>query len=80
MIVLTGYPSIDTAAETIKSGAYDYLTKPPQVAETEVTIQRALERKRLAKSLAVLKSVNWALIVSVPIWLILGIILAFILR
>ena len=80
VIVLTGYPSIDTAVETIKEGAYDYLTKPLRVAEIEVVIERALERKTLAKSLAFFKGANWALIISVPIWLILGIILASILR
>ncbi|MCD6335759.1 MAG: response regulator [Candidatus Latescibacteria bacterium] len=80
VIVLTGYPSVDTAVETIKDGAYDYLNKPLKVAEIEVVIERALERKSLAKSLAFFKGANWALIISVPIWLILGIILASILR
>lgn len=80
VLVLTGYPSIDTAVQTIKDGAYDYLTKPLRVAEIEVAIARALERKRLAKSLTLFKGANWALIISVPIWLILGILLASMLR
>ena len=28
VVVITGYPSIDTAKEAVKLGAYDYLTKP----------------------------------------------------
>ena len=74
VIVLTGYPSIDIAVETIKDAAYDFLNKPLKVAEIEVVIERALERKNLAKSLAFFKGANWVLI-----WLILGIILASIL-
>ena len=76
IIVLTGYPSIDSAVQAIKAGAYDYLSKPVQAQELKVKISRALERKNLLRSKSVLKGMNWALIISIPFWLILGMILA----
>jgi len=76
VILVTGYPSIDTAVQSMKDGAFDYLTKPLHIGELKIRIERALEKKRLQKSLALWKGVNWSLIISVPLWLILGIILA----
>lgn len=76
VILVTGYPSIDTAVQSMKDGAYDYLTKPLHIGELKIRIERALEKKRMEKSLSLWKGVNWSLIISVPIWLLLGIILA----
>lgn len=76
VILLTGYPSIESAVQAMKDGAFDYLTKPVNLDELKVKIDRGLERMRLTKSLAFLKGINWSLIISIPIWLILGIILA----
>jgi len=42
-IVLTGHSSVDTAVEAIKSGAYDYLTKPIHPDELILLIRRAVE-------------------------------------
>ena len=42
-IVLTGHSSVDTAVEAIKSGAYDYLTKPIHPDELVLLIKRAVE-------------------------------------
>ena len=44
VIMLTGYGTIESAVNAIKSGAFDYITKPLKLEEIEVTIQRALER------------------------------------
>ncbi|HXE51987.1 MAG TPA: sigma-54 dependent transcriptional regulator [Tepidisphaeraceae bacterium] len=41
-IVLTGHSSVDTAVEAIKSGAYDYLTKPIHPDELILLIKRAV--------------------------------------
>jgi len=41
-ICITGYGSIDTAVEAMKSGAFDYLEKPFKVDELRMCIQRAL--------------------------------------
>src|SRR6185436_10573272 len=42
VIVITGFGSIDTAVEAMKSGAYDYLEKPFKLDELKLCIQRAL--------------------------------------
>ena len=78
-LMITGHPTIETAVEAIKKGAYDYLTKPFQIEEVQIKIDRALEKRGLRRSLRWANGVIWALIFSIPIWLILGIILASIL-
>ena len=47
VIVLTGQGSIESAVQAIKLGAYDYLTKPCQLAELNALLQRALEKRQL---------------------------------
>ena len=47
VIVLTGQGSIETAVRAIKLGAYDYLTKPCQLAELNALLQRAFEKRQL---------------------------------
>ena len=42
VIVITGFGSIETAVETMKRGAYDYLEKPFQLDEFKLCVQRAL--------------------------------------
>ena len=48
VIVMTAYGSIDTAVEAIRSGAYDYLTKPIDRERLPVVLAKALERRALA--------------------------------
>ncbi len=43
VIMVTGYASVETAVETMKLGAYDYITKPFKIAELQLTIQRAID-------------------------------------
>jgi DNA-binding NtrC family response regulator len=47
VIMLTGHGSFDTAVESIRLGAFDYVAKPCPLAELEVRIQRAIERQSL---------------------------------
>jgi DNA-binding NtrC family response regulator len=55
VIVLTGHGSIDTAIESIRMGAFDYVSKPCPLDELEVRIQRALERQALRKRATLLE-------------------------
>ncbi len=50
-IVLTGYASLESAIDALREGAYDYLLKPCDVNELKATVERALERAHLARSL-----------------------------
>jgi two-component system, NtrC family, response regulator PilR len=47
VIVMTGYPTISSAVEALKEGAYDYLTKPLIFDELEQVMQRLMERRFL---------------------------------
>ena len=47
VIMLTGHGSIDTAIESIRVGAFDYVVKPCPLDELHIRIQRALERRSL---------------------------------
>ena len=75
-LMITGYPSIETAVEAIKKGAYDYITKPFHMEDVKLRIERAFEKKNLRQRLSTIKGFVWALLFSIPLWLILGIILA----
>lgn len=46
VIMVTGYPSIRSAVESIKFGAYDYLPKPFTPVELRSVVSRALEHQR----------------------------------
>ncbi len=76
VVVITGYGTIESAVKAIRNGAYDFITKPIKMEELEVIIERALDRYALSKQLGVFKGLTLALIISVPLWFILGIILA----
>ena len=43
IIMLTAYGSVQTAMEAVRAGAYDYLTKPVDLDELEMMIDRGLE-------------------------------------
>ena len=75
-LMITAHPTIETAVDAIKKGAYDYLTKPFHIEEVRIKISRAMEKHGLTHSLRWANGLIWALIISIPIWLVLGIILA----
>jgi putative nucleotidyltransferase with HDIG domain len=47
VIMTTGFPTLDTAIEALKFGAFDYLTKPFHLEEIAEKIRRALINKQL---------------------------------
>ena len=49
-IILTASATVETAIEAIRSGVYDYLTKPLEsLVDFEATVARALEHARLSR-------------------------------
>ncbi len=46
-IMMTAYGSIDNAVEAMKAGAYHYVTKPVNLDELELVIERALKSRRI---------------------------------
>jgi DNA-binding NtrC family response regulator len=55
VIMLTGHGSIDTAIESIRIGACDYVAKPCPLDELQIRIQRALERRSLRERASILE-------------------------
>ncbi len=49
VIIITAYGTMMTAIEAMKWGAYDYITKPFDVEELEMIVQRALKAQALAR-------------------------------
>lgn len=47
VILITAFGTIESAIEAIREGAFHYLTKPFKLGELKVTIERALEDRRL---------------------------------
>ncbi|MCK5146772.1 sigma-54-dependent Fis family transcriptional regulator [bacterium] len=47
VIVLTGFGTVESGVEAMKLGAYDYLTKPPDMEEFKILVTKALERRNL---------------------------------
>ena len=54
-IIITGYPTLDTAIEAIEKGCYDYIPKPYQVEDLKQIIKRGIEKSRLEREVFVLK-------------------------
>jgi DNA-binding NtrC family response regulator len=55
-IIITGYGTVESAVQAMKSGAYDYIAKPFQLVEISLLIKQALERRRLKEENAYLKT------------------------
>ncbi|BDG04680.1 sigma-54-dependent transcriptional regulator [Anaeromyxobacter oryzae] len=49
VVMATAYGEIENAVHALKAGAFDYLTKPIQLPALVVTIQKALETRRLRR-------------------------------
>jgi two-component system response regulator HydG len=47
IIIMTAYSSVESAVEALKSGAYDYLTKPLDFDELRLVMERAMEHSHL---------------------------------
>ncbi len=56
VIMMTGYASPETAVETMKKGAYDYITKPFNMDDFKLVIRNASEKKQLTEENTYLKS------------------------
>lgn len=76
VVILTGYGTIRSAVDAIKDGAYDYLTKPVKFQELEAIISQTTNGRDLAKDLDGFRGLSVSLILSLPFWLILGIVFA----
>lgn len=54
-ILLTGQGSIETAVQAMKNGAYDYLTKPVDLGHLTLLLEKAVDRARIGREVAILR-------------------------
>ena len=55
ILMMTAYASVDTAVQAMRSGAYDYLTKPLDIDELKILVAKALRHHQLEKENIFLK-------------------------
>lgn len=54
-IMISGHGNVDTAIETVKLGAFDYIPKPPDMNKLLITVKNAMENKTLKEETKNLK-------------------------
>jgi CheY-like chemotaxis protein len=54
IIVMTGYPTLDSALEALKLGAFDYLVKPLDLSAVQQKVERISEFRKLVNPAAIL--------------------------
>ncbi|MEJ7766752.1 MAG: sigma-54 dependent transcriptional regulator, partial [Chitinophagaceae bacterium] len=55
IIMISGHGTIETAVEAVKKGAFDYISKPPDLNRLLITIRNALDKTSLVTETRVLK-------------------------
>lgn len=55
IIMISGHGNIDTAVEAVKKGAFDYISKPPDLNRLLITIRNAADKQNLVTETKVLK-------------------------
>lgn len=56
VVILTAYGSIEQAVDAMKAGASEYLSKPVNLEELEIAVNRTLDNAELRKSVAFYKA------------------------
>jgi DNA-binding NtrC family response regulator len=54
-IMISGHGTVDTAVEAVKKGAYDYISKPPDLNRLLISLRNALDKQSLVTQTKVLK-------------------------
>jgi two-component system, NtrC family, nitrogen regulation response regulator NtrX len=55
VIMISGHGTIETAVEAVKKGAYDYISKPPDLNRLLITIRNAMDKTNLVTETKVLR-------------------------
>lgn len=55
VIMVSGHGTIDTAVEAVKKGAFDFISKPPDLNRMLITVRNALDRRELVNTTQVLR-------------------------
>jgi two-component system, NtrC family, nitrogen regulation response regulator NtrX len=55
VIMVSGHGTIDTAVEAVKKGAFDFISKPPDLNRMLITVRNAIERADLVNTTQILR-------------------------
>ncbi len=55
VVVMTAFGSMESAVSAMRSGAYDFITKPVEMEFLSITLARAMERRRLTQQIHLLE-------------------------
>lgn len=55
VVMISGHGNVETAVEAVKKGAYDYISKPPDLNRLLITLRNALDKQSLVTETKVLK-------------------------
>lgn len=55
IVMISGHGNIETAVEAVKKGAYDFISKPPDLNRLLITIRNAMDKSTLVTETKVLK-------------------------
>jgi len=75
VLMISGQTSLQAAAAAIRMGAYDFIPKPMHIYKLNEIIQRAMRRQHLVSRIGSQKTMAAALSMSLPVWLVLGMVL-----
>jgi two-component system, NtrC family, response regulator AtoC len=56
VIVITAFGSLETAIATLRAGAYDFITKPLEIDQLVVAVERAIQNRRLREEVKRLRA------------------------
>jgi len=56
VVIMTGYPQLETAIQALRLGAYDYLTKPIEWVSLRLLLKRMIERRYLLGEVTTLRT------------------------
>lgn len=55
IIIISGHGNIETAVEAVKKGAYDYISKPPDLNRMLITLRNAMDKTSMVAETKMLK-------------------------
>ena len=55
IVMISGHGTIDTAVDALKKGAFDFISKPPDLNRLLVTVRNAMDKNELVQETKVLK-------------------------
>lgn len=56
VVIMTGYPTLDSAIQALRQGACDYIVKPFKIQEVTAAVEKALAQQKLRNEVAALRS------------------------